>query len=651
MTRASKVTIGIALCFLVAWVSTTRGQHGAVNGEWRWYGGDAAGTKYSPLDQIDAQNVNQLQIAWRWKREGFGPRPDSNWQVTPLMVGDALYFTAGMSRAAVAVDAASGDTLWTYLLDEGTRAAQAPRTNNRGLAYWSNGNNDARIFLITPGYHLVALNAKSGKPIPDFGENGIVDLWNGLDRQVVEPGQIGSSSPPMVVGDVVIVGAALQGGTAPKSRTNVPGYVRGYDVRSGRLVWTFHTIPQRGEFGNDTWEDNSWQYTGNTAVWAPISADLELGYVYLPVETPTGDFYGGHRPGNNLFADSIVCLDAKTGRRIWYYQLIHHDIWDWDTASAPVLLDVHIDGKPRKIVAQVTKQGFTYVFDRVTGEPIWPIIEKPVPQSDVPGEKTSPTQPFPTKPAPFDRQGVTEDDLIDFTPAIKAEALRIASQLKLGPLYTPAIVSGTGGKLGTLTVPHNQGAANWESAAADPETGVLYVPSVTNWWVSALGEGGDRSDMRFIGRTVRVEAPMGLPLIKPPWGRITAIDLNTGDHVWVVPNGEAPEYVRKNPALAGIDLSGAGNPERAPLLVTKTLLFSGDGAGLFSSGPQGGGRKFRALDKKTGHTLFEMELPGNETGLPMTYMLNGRQFIVVATGSRGAVPELVALALPENRKP
>jgi quinoprotein glucose dehydrogenase len=554
-----------------------------------------------------------------------------------------------MSRAAVAVDAASGDTLWTYLLDEGARGAQAPRTNNRGLAYWSNGADDARILLITPGYHLVELNAKSGKPVAQFGENGVLDLWNGLDREVA-PSEIGSSSPPMIVGDVVVVGAALQGGTAPRSKTNVPGYVRGYDVRTGRLLWTFHTIPQRGEFGNDTWGADSWQYTGNTAVWAPMSADLELGYVYLPVETPTGDYYGGHRPGDNLFGDSIVCLDAKTGRRIWHYQLIHHDIWDWDTASAPVLLDVRIDSRPRKIVAQVTKQGFIYVFDRVTGAPIWPIVEKPVAQSDVPGEQTSPSQPFPTKPAPFDRQGVTENDLIDFTPELKAEALRIASQFKLGPLYTPPIVEGTGGKRGTLTVPHNQGAANWESAAADPETGILYVPSITNWWSSALGEGGERSDMRYIGRPGgRVEGPMGLPLIKPPWGRITAIDLNSGDHAWMVPNGRAPDYVRDHPALAGIDLSGAGNPERAPLLVTKTLLFAGDGAGLFSSGPQGGGRKFRALDKKTGRTIFEMELPGNETGLPMTYMINGRQFIVVATGSRGAVPELIALALPEGR--
>jgi len=558
-----------------------------------------------------------------------------------------LYFTAGSRRAAVAVDAATGETLWTYRLDEGVRGVQVPRTNNRGLAYWSNGSNDARVLLISPGYHLIALDAKTGKPIPGFGVGGIVDLWEGLDRKV-EPNQIGSSSPAMIVGDVAIIGGALLSGTAPRSKSNVPGYVRGYDVRTGKLLWTFRTVPRANEYGNDSWGDDSWQYTGNTAVWAPISADPELGYVYLPVETPTGDYYGGHRPGDNLFGNTLVCLDAKTGRRIWHYQLIHHDIWDWDTASAPVLLDVTVGGKPLKIVAQVTKQGFTYVFDRVNGQPVWPIVERPVPQSDVPGEVTSATQPFPTKPAPFDRQGVTENDLIDFTPALRAEALRIASQFKMGPLYTPPIVQGTGGKLATLTVPHNQGAANWQSAAADPETGILYIPSVTNWWGSALGEGGDRSDMRYIGRSARVEPPMGLPLIKPPWGRITAIDLNTGEHAWMVPNGQAPEYVRKHPALAGIDLSGAGNPERAPLLVTKTLLFSGDGAGLFSSGPQGGGRKFRALDKKTGQTIHEMELPANETGLPMTYMTGGRQFIVVAVGAAGFPGELVALALPRN---
>jgi len=626
-----------------------QGQAGATNGEWRHYGGDAGGTKYSPLDQINAANVSQLQIAWRWKTDNYGPRVDSNWEVTPLMAGGLLYFTAGSRRAAIAVDPATGETIWTYRLDEGERGARAPRTNNRGLAYWSDGANDSRILLISPGYQLVALNAKTGRPVTGFGKGGIVELWEGLDRQV-QVNEIGSSSPAMIVGNVAVVGAAMLAGSAPRSKTNVPGYVRGYDVRTGKLLWTFHTIPRLGEFGNETWKNDSWQFTGNTAVWAPISADLELGYVYLPVETPTGDYYGGHRPGDNLFADSIVCLDAKTGKRIWYYQLIHHDIWDWDTASAPVLLDVTVNGRPIKAVAQVTKQGWAYVFDRVTGQPVWPIIERPVPQSDAPGEQTSATQPFPTKPAAFDRQGVTEDDLIDFTPEIKAEALRIASQFKLGPIYTPPVVEGATDKKGTLIVPHNQGAANWQSAAADPETGMLYVPSVTNWWAVALVEPGDRSDMRYIARNVPVDRPLGLPLVKPPWGRITAIDLNTGDHAWMVPNGQAPQYVRDHPALKGIDLSGAGNPERAPLLVTKTLLFSGDGSGLFASGPNGGGPMFRALDKKTGRTIHEMELPGNETGLPMTYMANGRQFIVVAVAKRGEPAELVALALPQTRR-
>ncbi len=646
MRQAMTKTMGLALaCAALALTPAGTAQKGAANREWRYYGGDAGGTKYSPLEQIDASNVKNLQIVWRWKTSTLGQPPDYNWQATPLMIGDTLYFTAGSQRAAVALDASSGDQKWTYNLDEGERGARAPRRNNRGLAYWSDGRGSERIILITPGYQMVGLDAKTGQPVPTFGANGIVDLWDGLGRKV-EPNQIGASSPALVVGDVVVVGNALLGGAAPRTMNNVPGYIRGYDVRTGKLIWTFHTVPLPGEFGYDTWEDNSADHTGNTGAWAPLSADLDLGYVYVPVETPTGDYYGGHRPGDGLFGNSLVCLDARTGKRIWHYQLIHHDIWDWDTASAPVLLDVRVDGRARKIVAQVTKQGFIYVFDRVTGEPIWPIVERPVPQSDVPGEKTSPTQPFPTKPAPFDRQGVTEADLIDFTPALKAEALRIASQYKMGPIYTPPIVENTGGKLATLTVPHNQGAANWESAAADPDTGIIYIPSVTNWWASALAPGGDRSDMRYIGRSSRVEAPMGLPLIKPPWGRITAIDLNTGNHLWMVPNGQAPDYIRNSPLLAGIDLSGAGNPERAPLLVTKTLLFAGDGPGLFSSGPQGGGKKFRALDKKTGRTVFEMELPGNETGLPMTFMSGGRQFIVVAVGARNFPAELVALALP-----
>jgi quinoprotein glucose dehydrogenase len=644
-TKLRLLALTSVIVFLI-WAQSGTAQRGGNAPEWRHYGGDAWGTKYSPLDQINASNVNQLQVAWRWKTASLGGATENNWQATPLMVDNTLYFTAGPMRAAVALDAASGDTKWTHRFDEGDRGTRVPRVNNRGLSYWSDAAGNKRVLYITPGYHLISLNAETGKPDAAFGKDGVVDLWEGLDYPV-ELNQIGASSPPMIVGDVAVIGNAMQGGTAPRVTSNVPGHIRGYDVRTGKMLWIFHTIPKPGEFGIETWENNSWQNNGNTGVWAPMSADAELGYVYLPVETPTSDYYGGHRHGDNLFGNSIVCLDAKTGKRVWHYQLIHHDIWDWDTASAPVLLDVRVDGKPRKIVAQVTKQGFVYVFDRVTGEPIWPIVEKPVPQSDVPGEKTAATQPFPTKPAPFDRQGVTEDDLNDLTPEIRAEALKIASQFKLGPIYTPPIVENAGGKLATLTVPHAQGAANWQSAAADPETGILYIPSVTNWWASALTPGGQRSSLQYVGRSTQVPAPLGLPIIKPPWGRITAIDLNTGEHIWMVPNGQAPQYIRDHPALKGVDLSGAGNPERAPLLVTRTLLFTGDGAGLFSSGPRGGGNKFRALDKKTGKTIHEMELPANETGLPMTYMADGRQYIVVAIGARGFPAELIALALPK----
>ncbi len=628
-------------------------QQGAQNGEWRYYGGDAGSTKYSPLDRINETNVKNLRIAWTWDAKNFGRRADYNWEVTPLMIGGVLYFTAGTRRDAVAVDAATGETLWVYRFDEGERGTLAVRTNNRGLAYWSDGKGDDRILLISPGYHLIALNAKTGQPIPGFGQAGVIDLTEGLDRPVVKPGVIGASSPAIVVRDTVVVGAALLTGTAPVSKENVPGYVRGFDVRTGKRLWTFHTIAQPGEFGNETWENGSWKYTGNTAVWAPMSADEELGYVYLPVETPTGDYYGGHRPGNDLFAESLVCLDARTGKRIWHFQFIHHGIWDWDIPTEPSLIGITVDGRKIKAVAQVTKQAFTYVFDRVTGQPVWPIVERPVPQSNTPGEKTSATQPFPTKPAPFDRQGVTLDDLIDFTPELKAEAVKIASQYQLGPIFTPPSVFDANGKRGTLQLPAATGGANWQGGAVDPETGILYVSSVTNPSVIALYKDPKRSDMDYISGAgadqlpkrgeARNIGPQGLPLIKPPWGRITAINLNTGDHVWMVPNGQAPEYIRNNPALKGIDLSKAGNPERAPLLVTKTLLFAGDGSGLFASGPGGGGPMFRALNKKTGELIFEMKLPANETGIPMTYMVNGRQYIVVAVGANGVPAQLVAL--------
>jgi quinoprotein glucose dehydrogenase len=649
-------------------------QQGAVNGEWRYYGGDAGTTKYSPLDQINASNVKDLQIVWRWKSENFGPRADNLWEVTPLMVNGVLYFTAGSRRDTVAVDAATGETLWMYRFYEGERGDRAVRQQNRGLAYWSDGKDDNRIIVISAGFQLYELDARSGRPVTGFGKDGVVDLTDGLDRDVVKPGQIGSSSPAIVIKDVIVTGAALQAGTAPASKTNVPGYIRGFDVRTGQRIWTFKTVPQPGEFGNETWENDSWKYTGNTGAWAPLSGDEELGYVYIPVEAPTGDFYGGTRPGNNLFGDSLVCLDAKSGKRVWHFQIIHHDIWDWEPSSPPVLMDVTVDGQKIKAVALVTKFAYTYTFDRATGKPVWPIEERPVPQTDVPGEKTSPTQPFPTKPAPFDRVGITPDDVIDFTPELKTEALKILDQYKWGPMFLPPIVRGSNGKIGSLILPHHTGGANWPGGAFDPETGIFYVASLTNPDVLAVATADPRrSDMGYIGSlgagrtpTTRLGGdnpggqppmtgegparpnigPQGLPLIKPPWGRITAINMNTGDHVWMIANGDAPAAVKNHPALKGIDLSHAGKPERSPLMVTKTLLFGADGSGLFNAGPGGGGKIFRAIDKKTGAVIHEMELPASTTGIPMTYMVNDRQYIVVAIGARGFPGELVALALP-----
>jgi quinoprotein glucose dehydrogenase len=614
-------------------------------GEWRYYGSDAASTKYSPLDQIDAANVSKLHIVWTWKAQNFGRQAEFNWEATPLMVGGRLFATAGTRRDAVAIDAATGETLWMYRLDEGARGETVARRNNRGVAYWSDGS-DERILLISPGYQLVALDARTGRPLPGFGKDGIVDLWEGLDRAVVKPGEIGASSPAIVVRDVVVVGAALQAGIAPPSKKNVPGYIRGYDVRTGKRLWTFHTIAQPGEFGHETWENGSWEYTGNTGAWGPLSADEELGYVYVPVETPTGDFYGGHRLGNNLFGESLVCLDARTGRRVWHFQLVHHGVWDWDLPTAPTLLDITVEGRRIKAVAQITKQGWVYVFDRVTGKPVWPIEERPVPQSDVPGERTSPTQPFPSKPAAFDRQGFTVDDLIDLTPELKAEAMQIAAKYRLGPMFTPPSIAGAGGKLGTITLPSPTGGANWQGGAADPETGMLYVSSVTYAAPVSLSRDPRRTDMDYLGRYgLQNIGPQGLPLVKPPWGRITAIDLNSGEHIWMVPNGSTPEFVKRHPALKGIDVSQTGNPEHAPILATKTLLFTADGGGMYAMPPGSGGPMFRALDKRTGKVVHEMKLPANVTGVPMTYMLNGVQYLVMATGAPGIPAELVAMTV------
>ncbi|MYE34173.1 MAG: PQQ-binding-like beta-propeller repeat protein [Gemmatimonadales bacterium] len=620
-------------------------QTDAAAGEWRYWAGDAGSTRYAPLDQIDASNVEDLEIAWRWQARNFGPTPEGYYRVTPLYANGVLYATAGFRRAAVAIDPETGETLWMYRLDEGERGRNAPRGNSgRGVGYWTDGAEE-RVLLITPAYHMVSLDAKTGLPDPAFGEDGVVDLKLGLGRELdLVNDRIGSSSPPVVVGDVIVVGAALPQGGRPPTKEMPPGHVRGFDARTGEQLWTFHTIPQPGDPGHETWEDESWDYTGNAAVWTPFTADLERGYVYLPVEAGTGDYYGGHRPGDNLYSQSLVCVDARTGEVVWYFQTVHHGIWDFDPPAAPVLMDITVDGREIPAVAQVTKQAFTYVFDRVTGEPVWPIEERPVPAGDVPGEWYAPTQPFPTLPVPFDMQGATEDDLIDLTPELKAEALEIAKNLTLGELFTPPTVLVEGGNQGTLITPGSLGGANWPGAAYDPETQRLFVGSATRGSVIGLVNDPESSNMRYIaGRPRGVGGPQGLPILKPPWGRITALDMKTGRKVWQVANDHTPSFVEEHPALEGVDVPRTGRPSRAGLLATRTLLFAGTGGGTMSADLTG---LLRAHDKETGEILAEIELPSHQTGVPMTYMHDGRQYIVAAVAGRGVPAELVALRLP-----
>lgn len=633
-TAAAAVLLGL-WCFGLG--SAAADEDGLV--EWSAYGGNLASQFYSPLDQIDAENVGDLRIVWRWHAGNFGPRPEIKNEVTPLMIDGVLYATAGTTRNVAAIDATTGETLWLWRPDEGERFEQSPRKmSGRGVAYWTDGAGDERILTVTPGFHLVALDAETGLPVREFGEAGIVDMMQRL-RGPADNIEITSTSPPIVVGDVVVVGPAHGVGARLSSKEQTKGDVRGFDARTGELLWTFHTVPEPGELGYDTWLEGSALYTGNTGVWAPMAADPELGLVYLPVEMPTSDMYGGERPGANLFGNSLVAVDARTGERVWHYQLIHHDIWDWDNPTSPILLDVEIDGRPVKAVVQLTKQAFAYAFDRETGEPLWPIEERRVPASDVPGEWTSPTQPFPTKPAAYDRQGVSEDDLIDFTPEIKQAALEMLGDLRMGPMFTPpSLLEADDGTRGTLVLPHYGGGANWEGGAADPETGMLYVASQTNPAVFALRPDPDFTDIRYVFASGPVPDPFGLPLVKPPWGRITAIDMNTGEHAWMVPNGATPEDVANNPALEGIEIPQTGKVSRAMLLVTKTLLFAGEG--------YGGDPILRALDKATGETIAEIELPGATSGKPMSYMIDGKQYLVVTVG-RDQPAELVALALPD----
>ncbi len=649
-TRSNNLSVVLSMILMMSSLLVAQGTE---NGEWRSYGGDIANTRYSGLDEISAENFGDLEVAWRVNTANFGPNPEYNFQSTPLMVDGVLYSTAGSRRSVIALDAGTGELLWMHRLDEGERGAAAPRRlSGRGLAYRDDGEH-GQIFYVTPGYQLIGLDATSGSRLTDFGTNGIVDLKQNFDQDIdLVTGEAGLHATPLVAGDTIVIGAAHLPGSTPRSMRNVKGYIRGFDALSGDRKWIFHTIPGADDFGNDTWLNDSWRYTGNTGVWGQISVDLELGIAYLPTEMPTNDYYGGHRHGDNLFSDSLIAVDLETGDRLWHYQFIHHDVWDWDLPCAPILADVVIDGVERKIVAQPTKQAWLYVFDRETGEPIWPIEEREVEQSTVPGELLAPTQPFVTRPPAYDRQGVTLDDLIDFTPEIKRRAEAIAERHRLGPIFTPPTVSDPDGVAGTLMLPSQAGGTNWPGGSIDPETGIAYLYTFTTVVSLGLINDPERSDMNFIrGRSREIPAAEvalnvdGIPLVKPPWGRITAIDLKVGEILWQIPHGETPDNIRNHPLLAGVDLPRTGRVGRVGTLVTKTLVIAGE-AGTFTTSSGEEGAMLRAYDKATGEEVGAVYMPAGASGSPMTYMYNGQQHIVLAISGGGFAGELIAFRLP-----
>ena len=629
------------------------------SGEWRAYAADKASTKYAPLDQIDARTVHNLEIAWRQStipdatRYGNTLRPPAGSQNTPLMARGRLYVSTGLGMVA-ALDATTGEVVWVDAPPAAEGEEPRRRSSTRGVGYWAAGE-DARVLAVI-GSDLVALDADTGQRIAGFGVAGAVDLRQGYDDPRVDSYRWRSA--PLVVNDVVIVGSLIgdiTSSTIAALKEMPPGDVRGFDVRSGEQLWIFRTIPRAGEPGNETWltaltEDRaSWEYTGNTNMWASPSGDEELGYVYLPLSTPTSDYYGGHRPGDNLFAESLVCLDAKTGERIWHFQAVHHGLWDYDFPAAPTLVDITVDGRAIKAIAITSKQAHTYVFDRVTGEPVWPIEERPVPRGDVPGEWYAATQPFPTKPPPYDQQGVGIDDLIDFTPQLREEAIAMLDDYVWGPPFTPPslIDERPGGTKGTLVVPGLVGGTDWNGAGADPETGILYVPSNHSGTVVGLGRSEHpRSNVDWVMTRARhIPGPQGLPMFKPPYGRLVAIDLNAGEILWSVANGDGP---RDHPAIAHLDLPPLGHGGRAAPLITRSLVFMGEGANVGAAFlPEGsGGKSFRAYDKRTGAVVWEMELPGGTTAAPISYMAGGKQYIVATVGWEDTESEYVALALP-----
>ena len=699
------VPVAVLLIALAAWVSPrlagqSTGQPSTKNGEWPHYTADLRGSKYSPLDQINASNFSKMEVAWRFKTDNLGPRPETKLEGTPLMVKGVLYATAGTRRAVVALNPKTGEQKWMYSMDEGERATRwAPRQlSGRGLAYWTDGKGDERILYVTTGYRLVALNAKNGQPIPTFGDKGVVDLKVGVlygkdGKQVqidLEKGEIGLHSTPTVVNDIAIIGSSMYEGLGYLYANNAKGQVRAYDVRTGKQIWRFDTMPGPGEKYHETWENGSWHHTGNTGVWTQITADPEAGLVYLPVETPTIDEYGGNRHGDNLFAESLVAVGLKDGKYRWHFQFVHHPLWDHDMSSAPLLMDVTIDGKPRKVVAVPSKQGWLYCFDRITGVPIWPIEEKPVPQTDMEGEKTAPTQPFPSKPPAYARTHVAENDLIDFTPKLRAQALKNLKLFRWEQIpYVPPV--GPNSKLlGAINIANTSGGTNWPGAGFDPETGIFYSQAgnsaVTvakydeeefhrvspenqkkigykprweadpDWGLRpegppAFGGGGAGGAQRppgtpLTGRAALVQGLEGLPIVKPPYGVLSAIDVNKGDLIFQVPHGDTPDVVKNHALLKGKNIPKTGQGGSVGVMITKTLVIAGDPQ--FTTTTKGRGAMLRAYDKNTGAQVGEIYVPAPVVGHPMTYSIDGRQYIVVGVSGGNYTGEYIAFALPQQ---
>jgi quinoprotein glucose dehydrogenase len=691
-------------------LSGQAGQPSTARGEWPHYTADLKGTRYSPAAQIDSSNFAKLEVAWRFKTDNLGPFPEFKLEGTPLMVGGVLYTTGGTRRSVLALDGKTGELIWAHSMREGRRAAVSPRQlSGRGVSYWTDGKGDARILYVTTGYRLVALNAKSGQAIESFGDKGVVDLKVGVvksrGRQIdLETGEIGVHSTPIIVRDIAIVGSAMREGATVETHDNTKGLVRAFDVRTGKKLWQFDTIPKPGEFGNDTWQNESWATNGNVGVWTQITVDEELGLVYLPVETPSSDFYGGHRPGNNLFAESLVCVDLKTGVRKWHFQFVHHPIWNFDMSSAPILADVTVNGKPRKVVAVPSKQSWLYVFDRVTGDPIWPIEERQVPKGDVPGEWYAATQPHPPDALRYARNFLdVPGDLIDFTPELHAEALERLKRYKYDKsVFAPPVAGSVDALLGAIVAGT---ATNWPGGGYDPELHYAFAPAGnTPSARSIVAPPPEFSDIRYVsgiagqrftpvmgpGDCCAADAPQtaarareaaappaagaapstpsapsapaapvvtaatglqiqGLPIVKPPYGLLAAIDLDRGMVAWQTPHGDTPDNIRNHPALKGknIPKTGQANTSGVGLLVTKTLVIMGDPQ-VTTTSEHPRGAMLRAYDKKTGQQVGAIWMPAPQSGSPMTYIIDNRQYIVVAVSGGNYSGEYLAFALPES---